>query len=95
MLFEPGLGNVSTTFALLALPVLLLRSLSGRQHNLMWCFGSVADAERRSLAMNVAAAAAGCAQFLLTLLTFCSRLLTLAAYCFVLSLGRWCSTSSR
>jgi hypothetical protein len=55
VLFEPGLGNVATTFALLALPVLLLRGLS--RQNILWCLGG--SAEQRNTAMNAAAAVAG------------------------------------
>lgn len=55
VLFESGLGNITTTLALLALPILLVRILA--RQDILWCFGG--STEQRNLVANMAAGVAG------------------------------------
>lgn len=55
VLFEPGLGNVATSIALLALPILLLRVLA--RQDMLWCFGG--SPEQRKMVSDITAGVAG------------------------------------
>lgn len=55
VLFDSGLGNITTMLALLALPVLLLRIFA--QQGILWCFGG--SPQQLKLVANITAGVAG------------------------------------